>query len=112
MPVKGGGAMVESVMVDAVQYRVEQDGDTIVVDGQECGACVNYDGALIRIRDPASLDVGAQAKTLMHEIVHAILFERGRREEFANEELVDALASGFVNLVRQNPDLIEFIQRT
>ena len=104
--------MVESVMVDAVRYRVEQDSEIIVVNGQECGACVNYDGALIRIRDPVTLGVGAQAKTLMHEIVHAILFERGRREDAENEDLIDAVASGFVNLVRQNPDLIEFIKAT
>lgn len=47
----------------------------------------------------------------MHEIVHALLFERGMPEAAADEELVSELAAGFVNLVRANPQLVEFLQK-
>lgn len=103
--------MVESVMIDAVRYRVEQTKETILVDGCVCHGDVDYDQARIRLScDGTVLGEGRRAQTLMHEIVHAVLFERGR-EERENEELMDALASGIVKLVRQNPELVELIRK-
>lgn len=104
--------MVESVMIDAVRYQVERTDATIVCDGHECGASVDYNTGIIQIRDSEVVGRGTKARLLMHEIVHAVLFERGRREEAENEELVDALAAGIVNLVRQNPELVEFIKKS
>ena len=46
----------------------------------------------------------------MHEVVHAILNERGLNEKAENETLVEELAKGFVNLIRQNPKLTDFIK--
>lgn len=101
--------MVESVMIDAVRYRVEQTKETILVDGHACHGDVDYNQARIRLScDGTVLGEGRRAQTLMHEIVHAVLFERGRQEH-ENEELVDVLASGFVNLIRQNPELMAII---
>lgn len=101
--------MVESVMIDAVRYRVEQTKETILVDGHACHGDVDYNQARIRLScDGTVLGEGRRAQTLMHEIVRAVLFERGRQEH-ENEELVDVLASGFVNLIRQNPELMAII---
>ncbi len=41
--------MIEKVMVDAVNYQIKCTDETIIVDGQECGADVDYNAALIRI---------------------------------------------------------------
>ena len=46
----------------------------------------------------------------MHEVVHAILHQRGLYKASDDEELVDELAKGFVNLIRQNPKLVNFIK--
>ena len=103
--------MVESVLIDTVRYRVEQTKETILVDGHACHGDVDYDQARIRLScDGAMLGEGRKVQTLMHEIVHALLYERGRQEH-ENEELVDALASGFVNLIRENPGLMELIRK-
>ena len=102
--------MVESVMIDAIRYRVEQTQDMILVDGCACRGEVDCNLARIRLSgDGEALGEGRKAQVLMHEVVHAMLYERGR-EECENEELMDALASGFVNLIRQNPELVQFIQ--
>ena len=45
----------------------------------------------------------------MHEIIHAILFERGMPEASEDEILVEELAKGVLNLIRSNPNLIELI---
>lgn len=101
--------MVESIQIDAVIYRVEETDDVLIIDGSECGASVDYNLGLIKIRDGKAVGRGARAKFLMHEIIHAVLHERGMFEASANEELIDALAAGLVNLVRENPRLVNFI---
>lgn len=102
--------MVEKILIDAVMYRVIQTQDLLIVEGKECGAEVDYNAATIKISNAAEkVGDGSKAKVLMHEIIHAILHERGLFEESENEELVEELAKGFVNLIRQNSNLINFI---
>ena len=100
--------MIKNVLIDAVNYRIEITGERIIVDGQECGADVDYNLALIRLSD--KIGKGAEAKFLMHEIFHAVLKERSMFEESGNESLVDELAAGTINLIRENPQLIEFLR--
>ena len=108
-----GRPLVGTVMVDAARYSVEKTFDTIIVDGRICNADVDYNRARIRLSGKADvLGEGREAQVLMHEIVHAMLHERARTEEAEDEELVDALAAGFVNLVRQNLELVEFIRQS
>ena len=101
--------MLKNIIIDAVNYRIKETTEIIVLNGSECGAMVEYDKALIIIRNDECLGEGAKAKTLMHEIVHAILHERGMAEESENETLVKELAAGIVNLIRWNPQLVTFI---
>ena len=37
------------------------------------------------------------------------MYERGLAEETYNEQIVDTVAAGVVNLIRQNPDLVRLI---
>ena len=101
--------MLENIIIDAVNYRIKETNEIIVHEGQECGAMVDYNKALITIRNDDILGEGAKAKTLMHEVVHAILHERGMTEESENETLVNELAAGIINLIRYNPKLILYI---
>ena len=83
--------MPDKILVDAVTYQVIKTYDRLIVEGQECNATVDYNTATIRISQNADkIGEGNRAKVLMHEVVHAIL--------------------GFVNLIRQNPKLIDFIK--
>lgn len=101
--------MIENVQIDAVIYRVEETDEALIIDGRECGASVDYNLGLIRIRNDKAVGRGARAKFLMHEILHAVLHERGMFEASENEELIDALAAGLVNLARENPRLVSFM---
>jgi len=103
--------MPDKILVDAVTYQVIKTYDRLIVEGQECNATVDYNTATIRISQNADkIGEGNRAKVLMHEVVHAILNERGLNEKAENETLVEELAKGFVNLIRQNPKLIDFIK--
>lgn len=101
--------MLKNVLVDAVNYKVELTDEVLIVDGQEAGASVDYNLGLIKIRSDKTVGEGVRAKILMHEVLHALLHERGMLEASNDESLVDELAAGFVNLIRTNPALIEFI---
>ena len=100
--------MIENVQIDAANYRVTQTDETIIVGGAVCGGEVDYNAAHIRLGNV--LGESAKIKVLMHEIFHAMLYERGISDEFQDEDLINALASGTVNLIRQNPALIKFLR--
>ena len=101
--------MLKNILVDAVNYKVELTDEILVVDGQEAGAEVDYNLGVIKIRNEKAIGDGVRAKILMHEVMHALLHERGMIESAADERLVDELSAGIVNLVRTNPALVEFI---
>lgn len=99
---------LEKILVDSIKYRIEKTNDVIILNGQQCAADVDYNLGLIRINEEI-FQSGAAAQVLMHEIVHALLNSRGKHDASDDEELVDALAAGFINLVRTNPKLINFL---
>ena len=103
--------MPESVMIDAVRYAVLRVKEPLILDGRACNAVVEYNTAQIKMLAEGDIGDGNAAKLLMHEIVHAVLFERGLTEQATDEELVSELAAGFVNLVRANPPLIAYLQK-
>ena len=56
-------------------------------------------------------DMGDQRKavTLIHEILHSILDQAGINKH--PEKILTALAFGIYEMIRENPDLIEWINR-
>ena len=99
--------MIKNVRVDSVNYRIEEVDTPIIIEHKECGGGVFYNDALIKVGNFLKGD--AKTKVLMHEIVHALLYERGMTEASADEILVEELAKSFINLIRSNPNLIELI---
>lgn len=102
--------MVDSVLIDAVAYEITRTDEPIIVDGQQCWASVDYAKAQIKMRNRDIVGAGREPRLLMHEVVHALLHARGFYNEDDNEELVEALAGGVVNLIRDNPKLVEFLE--
>lgn len=100
---------MESILIDGVRYTIEHTTERIIVDGKECGGECDYDKCRIRISD-ATIGGGRVPVTLMHEIVHAMLFERGLYEEADNEGLVEAISKGIVYLFSHNNGLESYIK--
>lgn len=99
---------IKSVMIDAVRYSVTKTDEPILVDNHLCRGDVDYNLARIRIAEKCDDNRGLQV--LMHEVMHALLYERGFVEKCEDEELVDELSKGVINLIRANRDLINIIQ--
>ena len=70
------------------------------------GQC-NKDKRYIEIRVHDHLDFTAD--TLIHEILHAVWYEYQMGDEASEEEAVSKLGSGFVKVIKANPDLLAFL---
>lgn len=100
----------EKVLIDDIEYKVEEVSHKELqlssedLKGDYWGE-TRYKQASIRVCEGMAED---EVKiTLVHEIIHAILQERGFDQQNNDEELVDGLAHALRMLVKQNPELIK-----
>jgi len=100
--------MINNVMVDAVRYKVETVDGPLYISGNEAAGYTDFNVGRISLRREAAESNGG-ARLLMHEVIHALMYERGLKEDTYNEQVVDTVAAGVVNLMRQNPDLVRLI---
>ena len=78
--------------------------------GNQVGEIDVFEG-VIYIEDNAPR---GQLITLLHEIIHAILYSAGYSnldDEEHDEKFVDAIANGLYTVIKDNPELIELIRR-
>jgi hypothetical protein len=61
------------------------------------------------IRLSSSLKPHRKAETLLHEILHCLLFEMGEMELHGNEPFINMLSATLVQVLRDNPGLLAFL---
>lgn len=100
----------KTVLIDSVRYNINYTEYPVIVDGQQCLGAIDYNNGNIEI-DISKTGANVLPKVLMHEIVHGLLQERNVQDFLGDntENIVDNLAIGFVNLVRLNPKLIDYL---
>ena len=101
----------EKVLIDDVEYTVSTASSDelqkeLLSPDNIIGAC-NCNNLTIKVSD--SINEGNVKVTLLHEIIHAILSERGLNDQCGDEMLVDTMAHAFRMLAKQNPELIKEI---
>lgn len=89
---------LEKIRIGGVDYEVVDD--PVLTDVQLCGQ-IRY----LRCQIAVAPGIHPQAKVqiLLHEIVHGILHNAGIDEQ--PENMVDAIAHGMMQVIRDNPDL-------
>ena len=78
--------------------------------GNQVGEIDVFEG-VIYIEDNAPR---GQLITLLHEIIHAILYSAGYTnldDNEHNEKLIDAITHGLYTVIKDNPELIELIRK-
>ena len=98
----------QNVLVDAIKYTIEETNDVLVEGNQVCIGLITYADGKIQL--DKSIGEGCKPQVLMHELIHAITAARMPVDFEQDETYVDALASGVVNLIRQNPELVNYIR--
>lgn len=95
----------EVIRIGSCDYLVEFTDRDIVVDRSQCKACIDYDNHLISI-DSNIGDIQSQEQSFLHEIVHGIISDRAINLKEDDEELiVDELAKGMHQIIRDNPEM-------
>jgi hypothetical protein len=93
----------ETIKVGAIIYQI------VDVPGLHNETGEKYDGHILYSKEEIRLeaDLASQTKrqTLWHEVIHAILIQAGHQKH--DEGQVDALAYGIMNVLQDNPWLIE-----
>jgi hypothetical protein len=90
----------KQVKVGAFTYQVEYD-DRLEENGQL--GRISLTASTIGIRPDMSPDL--EKMTLIHEVLHGILFTAGLRD--LDERVVDVLAHGIIQVARDNKGLLE-----
>lgn len=70
------------------------------------GHVVHHD---CKIEIEADLDVQQKRQTLLHEIVHIVLYQSGQGELADNEGLVDALTYGIMQVLSSNSQILRWL---
>lgn len=103
--------MPSNVIIDTANYKIIIK-DKTYINGRECYGHIDYAKSEIEI-STCEISESNQKITVAHEVVHGLTVERGIKElipEQHYEKIVNELAKGFIQLVRDNPKFINYIQ--
>lgn len=97
--------MIKQIKIGSTYYSIElvdrlESKDTVALDGN-----LRFDESEIKLR--ASLSPQRLVQTLFHEIIHGI-FDQVARD--ADDQTIDALAHGIMQVLRDNPALFDEIK--
>lgn len=77
----------------------------------EAQGCYQSDPSKIRIKD--SMDPREKLNTILHEVLHAIVYTYGIKKDFKDddeeEKIVNVFGNGLTEALTRNPELMKFI---
>ena len=89
--------MIKTLLIGSFEYTIEVSdklSDSGVIDNDK-----------VRIFIDAGLDDQVKRQTLWHEILHALMFQYGLAQADHDEKLIDNLAHGICQVLRDNKEL-------
>jgi len=93
---------METLLIGPITYRVVEI-EGLSSDGETIFGEVKY--GLCEISVEARNDPQQVRQTMWHEIIHILLTQAGLSKDAKREELVDPLAYGLMQVIRDNPAL-------
>jgi Zn-dependent peptidase ImmA (M78 family) len=94
------------VVVAGIPYTIEKQ-DRITIDGRNVDGHVTYNTALIQIVDGMPIEV--ERVVVIHELAHAMFLHTGHNDYREDEDLVETVANVFVQVLRDNPQLVTYL---
>ena len=96
-----------TIKVGGFIYRVQVVPHISETDSKVQTGVIDYLASEIRLLDKEGWQ--ARRQTLVHEVIHAILTYCGQYEANNNEEMIDALSNGLFQVLRENPELVNYL---
>ena len=101
-------AMPESIKIGYRDYKLEKWKQTVATANEAQGQFFQKEGIIGYVTTEEGV---SHANTIIHEILHAIIYqwniELGEKEE---EHLVSALSNGLTTVLVDNPELINYLK--
>ena len=101
-------AMPESIKIGYRDYKLEKWKQTVATANEAQGQFFQKEGIIGYVTTEEGV---SHANTIIHEILHAIIYqwniELGEKEE---EHLVNALSNGLTTVLVDNPELINYLK--
>lgn len=95
----------DKVRIGSMDYKVERTDDVILVDHKECYGNIDFNKKVIRIQSNVQ-DSQGEKETLLHEILHGIVYERNfSYDKNDDETITEELARGLHQVIRDNPNI-------
>lgn len=99
--------MKSSLLVGAIHYTLIEEKD--LCDYRPDGTRVGLNGHIryneCQIKVDSDLHPQIKEITIWHEVLHGILENAGFFQEQTHERIIDALAHGIVQVLRDNPEM-------
>ena len=99
--------MLKKVKINGLDYKIKLVSEMY---GDEVGRIDIFEGIIyLENSKPRGM-----LFTLLHEIIHAILYSAGYTnldDNEHNEKFIDAITHGLYTVIKDNPELIELIRR-
>lgn len=93
----------EKVKIGWREYAVVEDKAITNSDGYELLGRIDYDENEIYLCNQAKPE--NKIVTLLHEILHGIFYMAGRKENCADEGLIDCLSENLYQVIKDNPKM-------
>ena len=98
---------METIRIGPIDFKYVESELIVSNDAKQLDGKITYNKQQIEVASPYPEQY--RRLVLWHEIVHGILNLAGR--DCDDEGLIDALAGGIVQVLRDNPQLREFIEQ-
>ena len=98
----------KSVKIGGVTYKITTAKPMKNHEGHKLMGKASFHKQEIRINPKYRCNL---PRTLMHEIVHTIFENAGQDEHQSDEGLITCLQHGLVDFMRDNPDVVKFLQK-
>jgi len=97
----------DKIIISGMEYKVKLEEKPLFCDNQRAYAHIDYNNKEISI-DRGLQDTQGQQQSLLHEILHGIVYDR--ELDFKNdgeETIVDQISKGLYQLIKDNPDMFK-----
>lgn len=96
--------MIDKVKILGKTYNIVKAERFMDCESRTIGQ-IDYTKQIIRLED--KMGVETEKVTLLHEIIHGILYQLGFDDEVNNEHLVQSLATSIYQVISENKGLLD-----
>lgn len=97
----------DQVNIFGIPYTIEKKPNVRDAIGNEMDGLISHHDAMIYISD--GMHPLVEMRTVMHEVIHAMFKIQGHGDYRRDEDLIEAIENGVIEIMRCNPALVAYL---